>query len=69
MLSDGKVGISGTNYIPKIPIKEEVNNELSKIMQIKSPTLRAIKMMLYGMRSQLFWDENKRTSMILLMKL
>ena len=69
VLRDGKVGISGTNYIPKIPIKEEVTQELSKIMQIKSPTSRAIKMMLYGMRSQLFWDGNKRTSMIIANKI
>ena len=38
-------------------------------MQIKSPTSRAIKMMLYGMRSQLFWDGNKRTSMIIANKI
>ena len=53
----------------KIPVKDEVTNELSKIMQIKSPTLRAIKMMLYGMCSQLFWDGNKRTSMIIANKI
>lgn len=69
VLRDGKVGISGTNYIPKIPIKEEVTLELANIMKIESPTLRAIKMMLYGMRSQLFWDGNKRTSMILANKI
>ena len=69
VLRDGKVGISGTNYIPKIPVKEEVTLELSNIMKIESPTLRAIKMMLYGMRSQLFWDGNKRTSMIIANKI
>ena len=31
VLRDGKVGISGTNYIPKIPVKDEVTNELSKL--------------------------------------
>ena len=69
VLRDGKVGISGTDYTPKIPVKEEVITELSKIMQIESPTLRAIKLMLYGMRSQLFWDGNKRTSMIIANKI
>jgi prophage maintenance system killer protein len=33
-------------------------------MQIENTTERAIEYMLYGMRSQLFWDGNKRTSTI-----
>ena len=33
-------------------------------MNIESATERAIEYMLYGMRSQLFWDGNKRTSTI-----
>lgn len=33
-------------------------------LQIKNTTQRAIEYMLYGMRSQLFWDGNKRTSTI-----
>lgn len=33
-------------------------------MQIKNETERAIEYMLYGMRRQLFWDGNKRTSTI-----
>lgn len=33
-------------------------------MQIENATDRAIEYMLYGMRSQLFWDGNKRTSTI-----
>ena len=34
------------------------------MMQIENATDRAIEYMLYGMRSQLFWDGNKRTSTI-----
>jgi len=33
-------------------------------LNIESATERAIEYMLYGMRSQLFWDGNKRTSTI-----
>ena len=33
-------------------------------MQIENATERAIEYMLYGMRIQLFWDGNKRTSTI-----
>ena len=68
-LRTGKVRISGTSYIPNIPAKEEVENKLKEIMNIKNITLRAIKYMLYGMRSQLFWDGNKRTSTIVANKI
>ena len=65
VLRDGNVGISGCDYKPTIPVKEEVDLELAEILKIEIPTLRAIKLMLYGMRKQLFWDGNKRTSMII----
>lgn len=38
-------------------------------MSIENITLRSIKYMLYGMRSQLFWGGNKRTSMIVANKI
>lgn len=63
-IRDGKVLISGTEYIPEIPDENIVNEKILEIMQIENITLRAMKYMLYGMRSQLFWDGNKRTSLI-----
>lgn len=60
----GTVQITGTDYIPSIPVQEEVEIEITKILQIANPTERAIEYMLYGMRKQLFWDGNKRTSTI-----
>lgn len=63
-LRTGKVLISGTEYIPNIPKEDEVKAKLDEILAIENITSRAIKYMLYGMRSQLFWDGNKRTSMI-----
>ena len=68
-LRSGKVGISGASYVPSIPLKEEVEKKLKEIMSIENITLRAIKYMLYGMRSQLFWDGNKRTSTIIANKI
>lgn len=64
VLREGRVGISGTNYIPEIPNKKEVESMISTINNIEPVTKRAIKYMLYGMRGQLFWDGNKRTSVI-----
>ena len=38
--------------------------KINNINKIESITERAIEYMLYGMRTQLFWDGNKRTSTI-----
>ena len=63
-LRNGKVGISGTEYTPEIPEKDKVEKDIKKILEIENATQRAIEYMLYGMRAQLFWDGNKRTSSI-----
>lgn len=63
-LRNGKVEITGTDYIPEIPNEELVNQEIEEILKIENITERAITYMLYGMRKQLFWDGNKRTSTI-----
>ena len=63
-LRNGNVQITGTDYIPEIPNEECVKNEIEQILKIENTTERAIEYMLYGMRSQLFWDGNKRTSTI-----
>lgn len=60
----GNVQITGTDYIPSIPDRDDVIEKITKILQIQNPTERAIEYMLYGMKSQLFWDGNKRTSTI-----
>lgn len=63
-LRNGKVEITGTSYIPEIPNEEKVKDDISQILKIENTTERAIEYMLYGMRNQLFWDGNKRTSTI-----
>lgn len=63
-LRTGRVEITGTEYIPEIPDKNKVAKEVNDILKIENATERAITYMLYGMRSQLFWDGNKRTSTI-----
>ena len=63
-LEIGNVQISGTKYIPEVPNEEKVKKQIKQILQIENATQRAIEYMLYGMKSQLFWDGNKRTSTI-----
>ena len=69
VLRTGDVGISGTNYVPDVPLRNEVVKELEGILSAPTATSRAIKLFLWGCRSQLFWDGNKRTATLMANKL
>lgn len=69
VLRNGKVGINGVDYIPDIPNEKDIINNIENILKEKSTTLKSINLMLYLMRSQVFWDGNKRTSMIVANKI
>ena len=57
------VRISGTGYLPEIPQAEEVCSQLVEILGSDSPdTDKAITVLLYLMRAQLFLDGNKRVA-------
>lgn len=68
-LRTGTVYISGTEYVPPIPTRESANAILKEAQTIQSPTERAIVIMFKLMKAQLFWDGNKRTSMLAANKL
>lgn len=63
-LRTGNVFISGTSYVPPIPKADEVQSAIQRLLTIPNPTERSIEIMLWGMKSQLFWDGNKRNSML-----
>lgn len=58
------VRIGGTNWTPELPNEEEVQKKLEELNRIECITDRAISIMCYLMRTQLFSDGNKRTSML-----
>lgn len=58
------VTIGGTSWRPDIPIEPQIKKELLGIRRIENPTDRAITLMLYLMRKQMFLDGNKRTAML-----
>ncbi|WP_088049430.1 Fic family protein [Virgibacillus dakarensis] len=64
VLRYGNVGITDVAYQPDVPDEKEVKKQLDDLLKIENETERAITYMLWGMRSQLFWDGNKRTSTI-----
>lgn len=63
-LRTGQIGVSGTKWIPPVPNAEEVIKRLEEIMLIENPIERATEYFCYAVKSQLFWDGNKRTSTI-----
>jgi len=70
-LRTGRVSISGTDYIPPVPNTEDVQRELSAILTAADTTAteRALTAFAWGARGQLFWDGNKRTSLVLANKI
>ena len=68
-LRNGKVGINGVDYIPEIPQKNIIIKNIKEILEQGSITEKILNLMLYLMRSQIFWDGNKRTSMIIANKI
>lgn len=61
------VAIGGTTWKPEIPNELEIKFGIEKIVENEncSSTEIAIDLMLYLMRSQIFQDGNKRTSMLI----
>lgn len=69
-LRTGRVAISGTDYAPPVPVREEAAAELTAILAAElSATDKALTAFCWGTRGQLFWDGNKRTSLLLANKL
>lgn len=62
VLRNGRVGISGTSYVPPVPEKTDVENGLQQIFNLNTASSKSIYYFLWAVRSQLFWDGNKRTS-------
>ncbi len=63
-LRSGDVRIGGTNWTPVLPNKLDFEEKIEKIGHIEIATQRAIRTMACIMKSQLFWDGNKRSAML-----
>ncbi len=59
------VTIGGSTYIPPLPLEQKVKEELSSILLSSQDTIdKAIDILLFTMKKQLFLDGNKRTGVI-----
>ena len=69
-LRTGSVGISGTDYLPPVPVEAQVRAEFGAIMAANaSATEKALEAFAWGTRGQFFWEGNERTSMTLANKI
>ena len=59
---DCGVGITGTNWRPKLPSECDYDKEFANIMKIDSPIDRCITLFCWIQRSQMFKDGNKRVA-------
>ena len=62
VLRTGFVGISGTDFKPAVPDKNDVTHKLQDMKRIEDPVDQALQVFCYAVRNQLFWDGNKRTA-------
>lgn len=58
------VRMGGTSWAPEMSDKWKIQEEIRAVLKIASPTERAIELMLWAMRRQMFPDGNKRTAML-----
>ncbi len=65
---DGNVNIGGTDYLPPSPDQLDVLFEkgANAINKIDHPILKGLSYFLFGARTQLFYDGNKRVSRLMM---
>ena len=70
VLRYGRVGISGTDYKPAVPVSEKVEGDIRRIVSsYDTATSRTLELFCYITYNQLFWDGNKRTALVAANKL
>ncbi|OCR84647.1 Fic family protein, partial [Campylobacter fetus] len=63
-LRNSEVTMGGTKWKPELPNIEKIEETIKKINTIENITDRALTTTLYLMRTQPFYDGNKRTAML-----
>lgn len=58
------VSISGSTYMPPIPLEYQVKEEFAEILNCEVSIDTGIELILYVMKKQLFIDGNKRTTIL-----
>ena len=69
VLRTGEIKVSNTDHTPSIPKKDEVENRVETIINMEDPYESACEYLSYAIKAQLFWDGNKRTSLLVAAKI
>ena len=60
------VSIGGTKWKPELPVESQIKDDLDKLINSKLDIVdKAIELLLYVMKKQIFLDGNKRTAVII----
>lgn len=63
-IRNSDVNIGGTSWKPTLPYREEIEENINKILENENVTDKSLTLMLYLMRTQAFYDGNKRTAIL-----
>ena len=58
-------GVGGTKWMPEMPKDDKIEEELQRILAVKDPIDCALTITGYLMRTQAFYDGNKRLAMLI----
>lgn len=64
MLRNYDVRIGGTSWKPDMPDEDAIKQDIAEIMNMECVTAKAVSIMLYVMRAQIFSDGNKRVAQL-----
>lgn len=63
-IRNSDVNMGGTSWKPTLPYREEIEENINKILENENVTDKSLTLMLYLMRTQAFYDGNKRTAIL-----
>ena len=69
VLRNSRLFIEGTSYLPEVPNKDDVELNLSKILETENSTQRALNLLCYLLKSQLYWGRNLSLAIIVANKI
>jgi hypothetical protein len=65
VIRNGRLFLEGSSYIPQIPNKEELESSLNTILQIETPLERAINLLVFLLKENIFWGRNLSLAFII----
>jgi hypothetical protein len=58
VIRNSRLFLDGTSYVPQIPTKENIDSKLKELLEIETPLERAIYLLVYLLKENIFWGRN-----------